>query len=141
MNIQIKARSMSIVCGLVAAIALSSCSKKPDETATAPSPAMSSSPTASASSTPATPPAASPSATSSTPQAAPTLSATASTLGVKPTDETTCPANAPVKGKVTKKRGNIYHVAKGPDYAKVKPEICFKDTATAEKAGFHAPKQ
>ncbi|PSB26695.1 hypothetical protein C7B82_19030 [Stenomitos frigidus ULC18] len=75
------------------------------------------------------------------PQAAPTLSANASTLGVKPSNETTCPSNAPVKGKVTKKRGNIYHVAKEPDFARVKPEICFKDTATAEKAGFRAPRQ
>ncbi|XGV96164.1 MAG: hypothetical protein ACAF41_25935 [Leptolyngbya sp. BL-A-14] len=139
MNIQIKARSVSIMCGLVVAIALSSCSKKPDEAATAPSPAMSATP-----STPAASPsmAASPSAMSSTaPQTAATLSPTAETLGVKPTNETTCPKNAPVKGKVTKKRGNIYHVAKEPDFAKVKPEICFKDTATAEKAGFRAPKQ
>ncbi|MBD2775126.1 hypothetical protein [Iningainema tapete] len=60
-------------------------------------------------------------------------------LGVKPQGETTCPSNAPVKGKVTKKRGNIYHAPKTPDFDKVKPDICFKDTATAQKAGFKAP--
>ncbi|GAX41637.1 hypothetical protein NIES4075_26340 [Tolypothrix sp. NIES-4075] len=64
----------------------------------------------------------------------------AAKLGVKPTNATTCPNNALVKGKVTKKRGNIYHIAKTPDYDKVKPDICFKDTLTAEKAGFKAPK-
>ncbi len=74
------------------------------------------------------------------PGTTPVMPANAAKLGVKPTNATTCPATAPVKGKVTKKRGNIYHVAKGPDYANVKPEICFKDTATAEKAGFRAPK-
>jgi hypothetical protein len=26
------------------------------------------------------------------------------------------------------------------DYEKVKPDICFKDPATAEQAGFRAPK-
>jgi len=78
---------------------------------------------------------------SASPQAKPTLSANAAKLGVKPTNETTCPTSDPVKGKVTKKRGDIYHVAKEPDYGKVKPDICFKDTATAEKAGFRAPKQ
>ncbi|BAY64948.1 hypothetical protein NIES22_50490 [Calothrix brevissima NIES-22] len=68
------------------------------------------------------------------------ISADAQKLGVKPQNETTCPSNAPIKGKATAKRGNIYHTAKFPDYAKVKPDICFKDTATAEKAGFTAPK-
>lgn len=66
--------------------------------------------------------------------------AEAAKLGVKPTNATTCPNDALVKGKVTKKRGNIYHIAKTPDYDKVKPDICFKDTVTAEKAGFQAPK-
>ena len=69
-----------------------------------------------------------------------TLSAEAQKLGVKPQGETTCPSNAPIKGKVTKKRGNIYHGPKTPDYAKVKPDICFADVATAGKAGFSAPK-
>ncbi|MBW4628524.1 MAG: hypothetical protein KME49_24160 [Brasilonema octagenarum HA4186-MV1] len=69
-----------------------------------------------------------------------TLSAEAKKLGVKPEGETTCPSSAPVKGLVTKKRGNIYRAPNTPDYAKVKPEICFADVATAGKAGFSAPK-
>lgn len=69
-----------------------------------------------------------------------TLSAEAQKLGVKPQGETACPSNAPVKGVVTKKRGNIYRAPKTPDYEKVKPDICFADVATAGKAGFSAPK-
>jgi len=61
-------------------------------------------------------------------------------LGEKPQDETTCPGDAPVKGKLTKKRGDIYHLPNTRDYDNVKPDICFKDKATAEKAGFRAPK-
>lgn len=68
-----------------------------------------------------------------------TVSADAQKLGKTPTGETTCPNDAPVKGLVTAKRGNIYRTTKAPDYAKVKPKICFKDVATAEKAGFKAP--
>ncbi|MEH2383437.1 MAG: hypothetical protein V7K27_31880, partial [Nostoc sp.] len=64
----------------------------------------------------------------------------AQNLGVKPQNETTCPSDAPLKGKITKKRGNIYHLPKTLDYEKVKPDICFKDPATAQKAGFRAPK-
>ncbi|ARV60217.1 hypothetical protein BZZ01_17680 [Nostocales cyanobacterium HT-58-2] len=69
-----------------------------------------------------------------------TLTAQAQKLGVKPQGATTCPNNAPIKGNVTKKRGNIYHVPNSLDYQKVKPDICFADVATAEKAGFRAPK-
>jgi predicted small lipoprotein YifL len=69
-----------------------------------------------------------------------TLSAEAKKLGVTPQGATTCPGNALVKGVVTKKRGNIYHAPKSLDYEKVKPNICFADTATAEKAGFSIPK-
>jgi hypothetical protein len=35
---------------------------------------------------------------------------------------------------------NLLKIAKSLDYDKVKPDICFKDTLTAEKAGFKAPK-
>jgi hypothetical protein len=59
---------------------------------------------------------------------------------VKPQNETTCPSDAQVKGKITNKRGNIYHVPKTLDYEKVKLDICFKDPATAQLAGFRAPK-
>jgi hypothetical protein len=72
--------------------------------------------------------------------AKPALSAEAQKLGVKPKDVSNCPENAPVKGNVTKKRGELYFTSKFADYKQVKPEICFKDTATAEKAGFRAPK-
>ena len=58
----------------------------------------------------------------------------------KPQGETTCPSQAPVKGKITRNRGNIYHLAKSRNYDQTRPDICFKDEATAEKAGFRAPK-
>jgi hypothetical protein len=50
--------------------------------------------------------------------------------------------NAIVKKTKGKARGlgNIYHVPKTLDYEKVKPDICFKDPATAQLAGFRAPK-
>ncbi|WP_041566697.1 hypothetical protein [Nostoc punctiforme] len=69
-----------------------------------------------------------------------TVLAAAQNLGVKPQSETTCPSDAVVKGKITRKRGNIYHIPKSLDYEKVKPDICFKDPATAQQAGFRAPK-
>ncbi len=75
-----------------------------------------------------------------TPTTVATLSPEAQQLGVKPTNATTCPTTAPIKGKVSKKRGLIYHVPKSPDFGATKPEICFADIATAEKAGFRAPK-
>lgn len=59
-------------------------------------------------------------------------------LGVKPTG-TDCPSNAPIKGNIRKTR-KIYHDAKSKGYKEVKPEICFKDVATAKQAGFDAPK-
>ncbi|WP_298921549.1 hypothetical protein [uncultured Nostoc sp.] len=60
-------------------------------------------------------------------------------FGVKPQNQTTCPSDAQVKGKITNKRGNIYHVPKTLDYEKVKPDICFKDANTEQLAGFRAP--
>jgi hypothetical protein len=60
---------------------------------------------------------------------------------VQPQDKTTCPSNAPVKGKATRKAGEVYHLPTASNYAKVKPNICFADQATAEKAGFHPPKK
>lgn len=68
-----------------------------------------------------------------------TLSADATKLGVKPTGKE-CPKDAAVKGNINAKGNNIYHQAKDKGYAAVNPEICFKDVATAEKAGFRAPK-
>lgn len=125
MNTPIKLRRFSIGLTLLTLVMLASCGQKTEE---------------SASTNPEKPAAVSqvkPTAKSGTNAAIP---AEAQKLGVKPQGETTCPSNAPIKGKVTQKRGNIYHTSKLPDYAKVKPDICFKDTATAEKAGFTAPK-
>ena len=68
-----------------------------------------------------------------------TLSAEAQKLGVKPTGKD-CPKDTAVKGNINKRGDYIYHQAKDKGYAAVNPEICFKDVATAEKAGFRAPK-
>jgi hypothetical protein len=124
----LKPRQYTIGLFLLAVLMLTSCGKKaetPDAGATASPDATSGSSTSGGS-------AESGSSASIPPEAA--------KLGVKPTNATTCPNNALVKGKVTKKRGNIYHIAKTPDYDTVKPDICFKDTLTAEKAGFKALK-
>lgn len=130
----------------LAMLAISGCGNKNDQTAsTTPStsPAGENTPQ-STSTTPSAPlTATSPSpgkATTATSPTKGTLTAEAQQLGVKPEGPTACPKSAPVKGKVTAKRGNIYHTTKSPDFAKVKPDICFADTATAEKAGFRAPK-
>jgi hypothetical protein len=56
------------------------------------------------------------------------------------TEGTTCPSNAPVKGK-SSDRGKIYHVPKSNNYEKIKPTACFADVAAAEKAGYRAPKE
>ncbi|MBD2604702.1 hypothetical protein H6G81_09205 [Scytonema hofmannii FACHB-248] len=128
MNNLLKPYQSTIALALLAVLTLTSCGKKaeaPDTGATA-SPASTTGSSTSDSS------AESGSKASIPPEAA--------KLGVKPTNATTCPNDALVKGKVTKKRGNIYHIAKSLDYDKVKPDICFKDTLTAEKAGFKAPK-
>lgn len=68
------------------------------------------------------------------------LSAEAKKLGVTPTG-TTCPPTAPIKGNINKKGNKTYHEASNAKgFDKIKPEICFADTATAQKAGFVAPK-
>ncbi|AFZ22468.1 hypothetical protein Cylst_0090 [Cylindrospermum stagnale PCC 7417] len=121
MNTQVKPRQLSLGLTLLAVLMLASCGNKPEEPVSNkpenPAPVSQGKPSPSAA-----------------------IPAAAQKLGVKPQSETACPTSAPVKGKITAKRGNIYHIAKSADYAKVKPEICFKDTATAEKAGFRAPK-
>jgi len=150
---------------LLAVLALASCGKKADEPTASNSPseptaAQSSAPVASntpskeptttatttpskASSTTATTTSSKQSTTtnsskkSSSPSS--TLSAEAEKLGVKPTG-TDCPSNAPVKGNLNKKGNKIYHEAKEAGYKQVKPEICFADVPTAQKAGFRAPK-
>jgi hypothetical protein len=143
MNNQLKTRLSTIGLVLLASLTLASCGKKAEEPAAknAETPAVTSSPAGATSQTQpygTTPTSGAKNTTAPGTKAA--IPPAAEKLGVKPTGETTCPSDAPVKGKVTQKRGNIYHVSKSPDFAKVKPEICFKDTATAEKAGFRAPK-
>lgn len=141
---------------LLTVLALSSCGKKSDEPTAAnnspnePTAAQSSSSTPTASATPskeptttasATPPKASTTTNSSKPtkSASQTLPAEAEKLGVKP-QGTDCPSNAPIKGNINKKGNKIYHEAKEANYKQVKPEICFADVATAQKAGFRSPK-
>ncbi|MEH1908447.1 sunset domain-containing protein [Nostoc sp.] len=151
MNNQLKRMSLSMVVTLFTVMMLSSCGKKPEEsTSTTPQTPTAVAPASPASSTAASPvpsTAASPvpgNTTSSSKKPASAnktaVLAAAQNLGVKPQSETTCPSDALVKGKITNKRGNIYHLPKTLDYEKVKPDICFKDPATAQKAGFRAPK-
>jgi ABC-type enterochelin transport system substrate-binding protein len=128
---------------LLTVLALSSCGKKSDEptasNSTDKSTAQSSAPTTST--TTAKDPTATPtskSSKSSTSKSA-ALSADVKKLGVEPKG-TDCPSNAPIKGNLNNKGNKIYHQAKEANYQKVKPEICFADVATAEKAGFRAPK-
>ncbi|MHC5779665.1 sunset domain-containing protein [Nostoc sp.] len=151
MKNQLKPRQLSMVVTLFTVLMLGSCSPKPEEsTSTTPQ-----TPTAVAPASPASTTAASPvPSTAASPVPGNTTSsskkpasanktavlAAAQNLGVKPQNETTCPSDALVKGKITNKRGNIYHLPKTLDYEKVKPDICFKDPATAQKAGFRAPK-
>lgn len=133
MNFQTKCCRWTTSLALFIILGLTSCGgKKNDEAANSPSPsnAPSESPVASSGGNqPAT--TASPGASSSSP------AATALNLGVKP-QGTNCPADAPIKGNISK-RGKIYHETKFPDYKRVKPEVCFKDAATAEKAGYRKP--
>lgn len=77
-------------------------------------------------------------AATNTPAATPAANTTATTAGVPPTG-TDCPSNAPIKGVDTAKRGKIYHNTNYPDYKKVKATVCFKDVASAEKAGYKLP--
>ncbi|MEH1822181.1 MAG: hypothetical protein V7L31_24415 [Nostoc sp.] len=147
---QLKPRQLSMLLTLFTVLMLGSCSPKPEEststtsqTPTAVAPASPASSTA-ASPVPSTAPSPVPGNTTSSSKKPASANKTAvlaaQNLGVKPQNETTCPSDALVKGKITKKRGNIYHLPKTLDYEKVKPDICFKDPATAQLAGFRAPK-
>ncbi len=126
----------TLTIAFLAILAISGCGKKNDESAS-PSPAGENTPQSTSTTGSAPQTATSPSSGTATTKG--TLTAEAKQLGVTP-QGATCPKNAPVKGKVTVKRGNIYQTAKSPDYGKLKPDICFADTATAQKAGFNAPK-
>lgn len=76
--------------------------------------------------------------TTNTPAATPAANTTTTTAGVPPTGND-CPSDAPIKGVDTTKRGKIYHNTTYPDYKQVKATICFKDVASAEKAGYKLP--
>ena len=128
MNNLLKPRQSTIGLLLLAVLTLTSCGKKAEA------------PDAGATASPDTTTGSSTSNDSGESGSNASIPAEAAKLGVKPTNATTCPNNALVKGEVTKKRGNIYRIANSLDYDKVKPDICFKDTVTAEKAGFKAPK-
>lgn len=144
MNNQLKPRQLSMVLTLFTVLMLGSCAKKPEEsTSTTPSSPTAVAPANPASSTAASPAPANTTSSSKKPASAgnkTAVLAAAQNLGVKPQNQTTCPSDAQVKGKITNKRGNIYHVPKTLDYEKVKPDICFKDANTAQLAGFRAPK-
>jgi hypothetical protein len=72
--------------------------------------------------------------TSTSPGTAKTPVATKSgALAVK-----TCTGATPVKGNMGKEK--IYHLPGTSGYDLVKAEECFKDAASAEKAGYRAPK-
>ncbi len=133
---KVNSRLGTVCLALLAVLALSSC-KKADE------PAASNATPGGESSTPANSTTGSgnkTATTSSTPsnKTGATLSPDIQKLGVKPTG-TDCPSSAPIKGNIRKTR-KIYHDAKSKGYKEVKPEICFADVATAQKAGFQAPK-
>ncbi len=125
MKSRISSRLAVATLALLAVTTLSSCNKKTDQsvnTDTQTAPDTTSSP-------------ASPAGTTSSPGSSTSAGAGVSAQG------TTCPAGNPIKG-ITSKRlgGKIYVTDKSPDYGKTKPEQCFPDTASAEKAGYKAPK-
>lgn len=68
--------------------------------------------------------------------AAKTPTATKSGDPAKPAKS--CTGATPVKGNMGKEK--IYHLPSSKGYDAVKAEECFKDAASAEKAGYRAPK-
>ena len=132
----------TLTIAFLAILAISGCGGQKSDNSATTTPSAESTPqsTATTGSAPSGGTASSNSGNSGTATSKGTLTAEAQQLGVKPQSATTCPNNAPVKGVATAKRGNIYRTAKSPDYKNVKPIICFTDVATAQKAGFSAPK-
>lgn len=129
-------RLWTVCLALLAVLALTSCKKADEPTASNATPAGA----AGGSSAPANSSQASGNKTSTaSSKTRATLSPEIQKLGVEPTG-TDCPSNAPIKGNLGKGGKKIYHEAKSKGYKAVKPEICFKDVATAKKAGFDAPK-
>jgi hypothetical protein len=135
MSFIIHRKLLTLSVAILSVLVLSSCGQKPKESAsTGQNPSSNTGASTSAPTTPTLTPAASSNAAMKKPSTADLK------LGVLPQDKTTCPSGDPIKGKITKKHNKIYHVPKSPDYDKVKPDICFPDTAMAEKAGYNAPK-
>ena len=130
-------RHWTICLALLAVLALSSCKKADEPTASNATPAGESS-TPANSTTAGGDKTATTLSTPSSSKTGKTLPPEIEKLGVKPAG-TDCPGNAPIKGNIRKGK-KIYHEAKSKEYKNVKPEICFADVATAKKAGFDAPK-
>lgn len=123
---------------LLTALTISSCGKKADDAATTNPPNQPEAQATSASTSTTAAKDSTKKASSKSNKAA-TLSPEAQKLGVKPTG-TDCPTNAPIKGNINKKQNKIFHEPKAENYKAVKPEICFADAATAQKAGFKSAK-
>jgi hypothetical protein len=133
---------------LFAVLALSSCGKKADQSTTSNTssqpagqssgPGSSNTASNTASKEPTDTSGAKSTTSKSSSSKSSALSAEAQKLGVKPTGSD-CPSNAPIKGNLNKGK-KLYHQTKDASYKGVKPEICFADAATAQKAGFSAPK-
>jgi hypothetical protein len=63
-------------------------------------------------------------------------------IGMKPDASGWCDYEVPIKGKLTKKGNKIYFDSwsRNYNYDDVAATVCFKTTAEAEKAGYHAMK-
>ncbi len=122
---KIGSRRWTLCLALLAVLALSSCKKQEPAATSSPGAAPGAASSSGAKSTKATS------------KTAKGLPPEIQKLGVKPTG-TTCPSKAAIKGNLRAGK-RIYHEAKAAGYKAVKPEICFKDVATAKKAGFQAP--
>lgn len=132
-------RSWTVCLALLTVLALSSCTKKSDNTTANKSGSGSATQSSTSTTSTTSTTASKDTTTKASSKKSKTLSPQAQKLGVKPTGSN-CPGNAPIKGNINNKGESIYHEAKSSGYKAVKAEICFKDVATAQKAGFRAPK-
>ncbi len=113
----------------VAVTLLSSCGKSeetPVASSAKPTPAVAASPKLSPT----------PVAKSQNEKSEPARSETSESMKAKK-PEVKCSPSEPIKGNVGK-HGKHYHTPESPTYGQVKAEACFKDIASAEKAGYQA---
>lgn len=137
MNFKRNSSVRAICLTLLTLLTLSSCGgNQKEQQTTAASPSESNSPAIATSPSESSSPAI---ATSPLETTSPNVSPATSEVGVKP-QGTSCPAEAPIKGN-NGKRGKIYHLPKSRNYDKIKPEECFADVSSAEKAGYRAHKK